>query len=566
MPKIIIGSGQTGDGIIVGGASYAIATDWGSAGGTGFTLTHAQIVKMAWGDNYNTYRTTKLKPLPVQIFDGNQGTTGALIDGDNNALKITGGVNINQSLEIHGGKLDGNLKPVVGGIIQLVGPTFGKSGPTAYAPGHTRAYHFNPITSTGSVQGFSAAYPVSITYGGSQPGKGMGEGLIRRLYGGPVGYTGYTGQNLITKPGAGRNSTILDRDIDYIAVQGMSGGFGVGITASRSLGFLTRRLSFPYNQTPSAENAQTPDGDRVGIVGIKGATAVEVTGGVRLSHMPAGGSFEIRNLSSGRDNIAVYGADGTTGAHVKLFDSAGNPLGVSGNGALKVAIDNGVFTGTLTVSQTVYVTNATGGSLKIKGATGDIVVVKGPLSGGAIEVASPSGLNIRSLTSSDVVGLGGQASENLGNIQTDTNTASGRLGNIQTVTKRINEVLVRLNKSIEKFEQHGTSTTHTPGFEGIAFNTDIHRIHQPDQLIALSIVVGSNPQSFHSNTVIYNGVYVSCDTDGKPIMVGNSSMKTNSANGYLLQPGESIFLQVSNLNRIFVRSVSGSQTVRVIGS
>ena len=68
----------------------------------------------------------------------------------------------------------------------------------------------------------------------------------------------------------------------------MSGGFGVGVTASRSSGLLTRRLSFPYNQTPTAEDSKTPDGDRVGIVGIKGATAVEVTGGVRVGHVPCG--------------------------------------------------------------------------------------------------------------------------------------------------------------------------------------------------------------------------------------------------------------------------------------
>ncbi|MBC8442971.1 MAG: hypothetical protein H8D80_02140 [Proteobacteria bacterium] len=552
MTNIIIGNGQTGDGIVVGGASYAIATDWGSAGGTGFTLTHAQIIKMAWGDNYNTYRTTKLKPLPVQIFDGSQGTTGALIDGDNNALKITGGVHINQALEIHGGKLDGNLTPVVGGIIQIVGPTFGKSGPTAYGPGHTRDYHFNSIKVTGSVQGFSAAYPLSITYGGGQPGKGLGEGLIRRLYGGPIGYTGYTGQNLITKPGPGQNSTILDRDIDTIAVQGISGAFAVGVSASTDAGFNTRNLRY--------------DRDAVGIHGVTGAKAIEVTGGIRIAHSPAGGSMEIRNLSSGRDNVAIWGADGTTGAHVKIFDSAGNPLGVSGNGALKVAIDNGVFTGTVTLSTNVYVRNATGGVLSIKGTTGDIVVVQGPLSGGAIEVASPTGLNIRNLTSSDVVGLGGGASEDLGQIQSDVSVSSGRLSGIQTNTKELINYVKNIGNSVNNFELDGTSPSNVDS-EKIVFNTTVHRIYQPEELISLTKIVGTNPLQLNSNTVVYNGVYVSAHPDNtESVMCGNQSLTRNMNAGYNLAAGESIFLQVANLNRIYVRSVSGTQTVQVIGS
>jgi len=565
MTNIIIGTGQTGDGIVVGGKTYAIASDWGSAGGTGFTLTHVQVVKLGWGDNYNTYRTTTDKPLPVQFYSSNNsGSTGAIVD-NNYGLKVTGDVRINSSLEIAGGQIDGNLKNVVSGILQVVGPTFGKSGPTGYAVGHTRDYHFNPIKITGAVQGFTAAYPIGVTYGGGQPGRGPGEGLIRRLYGGPVGYTGYTGINLQTKPGAGQNSSILARDIDYVAVQGMSGGFGVGITASRSDGLLTRRLSFPYNQTPTAEDSKTPDGDRVGIVGIKGATAVEVTGGVRLVHAPAGGSMEIRNLSAGRDNVAVWGADGGTAAHVKLFHSDGTPIGISA-GALKVAIDNGTFTGNVTLSTNVYARNATGGVLKVQGKTGAEVVVKGPLSGGALEVASPSGLNIRSLTSSDTVGLAGGAAEDLGQIQTDVSTGSGRLGNIQTNTENLINKVTELNYDVNKMTGTGTEESNVDS-EQIAFNTHIHRVYQPTELISLSKPVGSNTVQLDTNTVIYNGVYVSADSaNTEDIMVGNQSLVSNNSAGYVLAPGETVFLQVANMNRIYVRSASGTQTVRCIGS
>jgi len=540
MTNIIIGNGQTGDGVVVGGASYAIATDWGSAGGTGFTLTHAQIIKLAWGDNYNTFRTTKLKPLPVQLFDGYQGTTGALIDGDSNALKITGGVNINNpSIKIHGGQIDGHSKPVVGGIIQIVGPTFGKSGPTAYGPGHIADSQFNPIKITGGVQGFTGGYPMNVTFDG---------GNIRRFYGGPIGYTGFTGYNLNTL-----NDETLTRDIDYVAIQGLSGAFPVGVTSATNTGFNVRNLRY--------------DRDAIGIHGVTGARAIEVTGGIRVGHIPAGGaSFEVRNLSSGRDNVAVWGADGTTGAHVKLFDSAGNPLGVSGNGALKVAIDNGVFTGTVTLSTNVYVQNATGGSIAIKGVTADEVVVKGPLSGGAIEVASPSGLNIRSLTSSDVVSLGGQSSNDVNTIKTDINSVNTRVGSIKTNTEKIVDAISETNNTVDTFYNEGTSRSNVDS-DNIAFHTSVHRIYQPEELISINKSIGTTATQLHSNTDVYNGVYVSSDADNTSnILVGNHNTERNGGAGYLLAPGESIFLQVANLNKIYTRSTSGTQKVRCIGS
>ena len=141
-------SGQTGDAIVVGGATYAIATDWGSGGGTGFTATHVQIVKVGWGDNYNTYRATKLDPLPVQIFDGVQGGTGALIDGASSSLKVTGSFKLTDKIEVRGSQLDGYKRPSVTSIIQIVGATFGKSGPTGYGPGHLTESDFAPIRVT----------------------------------------------------------------------------------------------------------------------------------------------------------------------------------------------------------------------------------------------------------------------------------------------------------------------------------------------------------------------------------------------------------------------------------
>ena len=79
--------------------------------------------------------------------------------------------------------------------------------------------------------------------------------------------------------------------------------------------------------------------------------------------------------------------------------------------------------------------------------------------------------------------------------------------------------------------------------------------------------MGSKAIQLQTNTTVYNGVYVSADpANTEDVLVGNQSLPNRGSGGYVLSPGESIFLQVANLNRIYVRSVGGNQTVRCIGS
>ena len=51
------------------------------------------------------------------------------------------------------------------------------------------------------------------------------------------------------------------------------------------------------------------------------------------------------------------------------------------------------------------------------------------------------------------------------------------------------------------------------------------------------------------------------------VVIGGRSTITNANTGYLLEPGDSIFLEIDNTNQIFARSKNRlSQTVNVIGS
>mgnify|MGYP003653614255 CR=1 FL=1 len=546
--------GQTGDNVIIGGATYAIATDWGSGGGTGFTGAHVQIVKLGWGDTSNTYRASKLNPIPVVLFDGVQGTTGALIDSEYNALKITGGVHFNKKLEIAGGQLDAHTTPSVSGIIQIVGPTFGKSGPTAYGPGRLTEAHFAPIKVTGSVQGIANGTPVAVTWGTTADG-----GLIRRLYGGPIGYDGRTGTDWEYA-----NRNVLDRDIDYIAVQGIDKGYPIGITGTTGGNGLhasipTRGLSY------GASNRDNTYGDSVRVYGqasvaTRVANPIEVTGGIVVASMPAGASFEVRNMTYGRDSVAIGGLDGTTAAQVKLLSGNGTPIGVSA-GALKVAVDNGAFNITANVYTNTYVHNATGGAISVRGITSEHVTVIGPLSGGALEVSSPSGLNTRSLSSStDNVELGGNSISYLQSIKSDADKIKQYQDATNVNLNELENMVTDMSLQIQSFHNEfisGGSNTHP---------VQIKETVLPNTLVSKTITVSAAAVAFPS-AALKSGVNVQSDpTNTVTVYIGGGVTMTKST-GYSLEPGDTIFLEIDDLNRLSGKSsTSLKQRINIIGS
>ena len=66
----------TGDNIeiTIASGTAVIATDYGTSGAVGFSASHAQISKLAWGDENYSYRVNEAYPLPVKMY-GTTGTT-----------------------------------------------------------------------------------------------------------------------------------------------------------------------------------------------------------------------------------------------------------------------------------------------------------------------------------------------------------------------------------------------------------------------------------------------------------------------------------------------------------
>lgn len=164
------------------------------------------------------------------------------------------------------------------------------------------------ITGTSlTVVGVSGGQAVGITVGTlSVSGSDFD---IRNLYGGAIGST------------LGITATI-----DYVAVQGLSGGFPVGITTSSAIPVTVASLS------------------DLGVFGVSGATAIGVTFG----------TVNIRGLTAQSDSIVVFGGGtaSTVSAGLFGFESAGAnavPIHTTGN-ALNVNIST--TTSGVTVSAT----------------------------------------------------------------------------------------------------------------------------------------------------------------------------------------------------------------------
>jgi hypothetical protein len=175
------------------------------------------------------------------------------------------------------------------------------------------------------------------------------------LHGGTVGYTGDSGYEAV----------------DTVAVQGISGGYLIGITAGSSAdtGLVIRGLTHTV--------------DSVAIHGYDGAVAVGVTAGaggfnirglttdtdgVQVYTLP-GNTLDTRRLSSTTDTIGVTGSGEYGSINTRIIGVTGTAVGLSGD-ALKVFMDDISISATVNVGSEIEVNNDSGNPLYIQGTSG----------------------------------------------------------------------------------------------------------------------------------------------------------------------------------------------------
>lgn len=210
------------------------------------------------------------------------------------------------------------------------------------------------------------------------------------------------------------------------------------------------------------------------------------------------------NLNSGTDSIAVYGWDGGRYVNTSLFAADGTTIGNSGD-AINVNLVNAGVTFSVNIGATVGVVNGDSG-LVVQGLSGgEPIAVKGR-NGEAIEVVNSPG---------SAVGVTGD------------------------------------------FFIDGTQ------------KTIVTEINKPSSLVSGSLIAGfSTATQLPSNTLKTGITVKSHPSNIDFIYIGNSGISGGStANAYILESGESLFLECNNADLIYVMGISGdTRRVNYIGS
>tara|TARA_Y100000034_G_scaffold111673_1_gene144964 strand:+ start:2182 stop:3528 length:1347 start_codon:yes stop_codon:yes gene_type:complete len=296
----------------------------------------------------------------------------------------------------------------------------------------------------------------------------------------------------------------------YINVQGFTSGSTADWDSGSSAGF-----GVPVNVTGGRHLRASTD-----TVTVEGT--VNATGG--------------RQLSAGTDSIAIYGFDGDKYVQTIAHGGDGTTLGTSGD-SLKVAITNTDANVTFNVSATTGVTNdvintddsnAPHGALKVQGVSGGVpVIVKGENSG-AVEVTATTALN---------TSVSGTVTID------DTNIVDA----LEKDTKPLVKILNSIKKQVTPVSNIRTDLT--SGNVKVKVTENV----RPTRVYSGKVSTTVSAQQLDSNTRLLSGVHVKVQSESSTnITVGGKELVGNPINGYLLEPGESIFIECDNLNKVYV--------------
>jgi hypothetical protein len=293
--------------------------------------------------------------------------------------------------------------------------------------------------------------------------------------------------------------------LDTTTIQGVSGGYAVGVTGGRHL--------------------------------KSGTDSVTVTGYVGIC-----GGF---GLSSATDSVRVYGHDGSQKPPIRLFASDGTTLGYSGD-ALNVNVIGAGISATVTINPVIGVTNGNGLPLKVigSGVTSDYpIIVKGMIGSGAIEVTATSSLPV-GVTGTVVI----DDADIITSLESTSKPIVSNLASIKTNTS----IITTINEKLS----------------GVGVNAKISEILKPTKMLSgVKAATSTASLLYTGNFAIKTGIHIKSPvTNTETVYIGTSNLSSSTINGYPLEPGESIFLEIDNINKIYVLAASGTQNVHFITS
>jgi hypothetical protein len=337
-----------------------------------------------------------------------------------------------------------------------------------------------------------------------------------------VSNTGTTGSFVYVKGSTGYQLPVTGN------IQGVTNGVPVGITGTVSIA------------QPIIVGGAGSAGITIQPVAITGGRylrsttdTVSVTGSVSIS----GGRY----LNAVTDTVSVLGSDLGGKVLTKMYDSSGVTLNSTSN-ALNVYLTNAGFTATVNVGASTAIYNYSNLPLMVAGTTsGGAIKVKGE-NGNAVEVTATTPLSV---SVSNEVSIDDAAIVNA--LTLDTNPLIGKLTTINTNTAVLSSI----------------KTDITNG----NLRAKISEITRPKTVSSGSKSITPSTTQLSTNVPLLVGVTVkasSANTDA--VYIGGANLLTNSTDGYPLEAGESLYIECSNVNSLYARSVTGTQTLSYIGS
>jgi hypothetical protein len=286
------------------------------------------------------------------------------------------------------------------------------------------------------------------------------------------------------------------------------------------------------------------------VQGTTGGIPIEITGGIPLSYtrdsvtvkgyVGISGGF---GLAAGTDSVAVYGSDLGGKVLTKLYAGDGTTLGHSGD-ALNVNVVGAAISATVTINPVVGVTNGNGLALKVigSGVTSDApILVKGTVGSGALEVISYAALP---------VGVSGDVGIDDAAIIDSLESASKPIVSNLTSIKTNTAVISTINDKLAAGSVAVRISDITKPPKIISGQKDL-------TTVATLILSTSN--------TIKSGVHLKSPiSNTTTIYVGGSSLLTSSTSGFPLEPGESVFIEIDNINKIYAVSTSDALEVQKI--
>ena len=367
----------------------------------------------------------------------------------------------------------------------------------------------------------------------------------------PVYLYGTTGSALIGITGAvtGTGGAFPVRNISntYLVVGGPPTGYGYSYNSLPVTGYvqgITNGVNVGVTGTIRVAN-------NLYVQGITGGIELGITGGRRLNSstdsVTVYGNVGISGglaLVAASNSVSVYGSDLGSKVLTRIYASDGTTLGYSGD-ALNVNIVGAGITATVSINPVVGVTNGYGLPLKVcgSGVTSDAaVIVQGKLAGGALEIGAITAVP---------VGVTGTVVIN------DTNIVNS----LESTSKPIvsNLVSIKTNTAV-------ISTINDKLSTGV-IQTKVTETVKPSRLLNGKKDLTTTAAAIAATNALKIGCHVKAPlTNTDTIYIGSNTLLTAPTDGYTLEPGESIFIEIDNISKVYARATTTGQKVVYIAS